>query len=188
MVSFVNLQSISMRDARGHVGKMRYYYTFDDAVTAGPDNASAQCDRINLALAAASNAAITHIGGMAGRLFMPNNYGTAAQFADAEDKARLVYLMGPASGPTVDFVLTAIEIPAPKLAIFYADQETVNGASALVIAINTQLAAIDATGGRLTTRGGNVFVNFVGGYRNRRKLQRKLTLWTKSANLDEPEE
>lgn len=188
MAFIINKQSMSMRDARGHVGKMRFYYKLDNSLVGAFDNAAGAIDAAVTALAAASNAAIIDVTGINEfGLFSPLFRGTAAQFADVEDKARLVFLYGD-SGPTAEFSLVRLEIPAPKLAIFYADQETVNSAVPLMVAITTALSTIDATGGRFTNRAGLVYVNFVGGYRIRRKLQRKLTLYDLSPNLDEPEE
>lgn len=179
---------VSLRDNRGHLGKVGWYYEFDLVDAAHINDAYAQNVAIAAAFVACSNAAQVAYGGFVGRVLEPNVYGASAQFPSAEDKARLTFLaLDDDIAPTfASFV--HYEVPAPKLAIFYADQETVNSATAPMTALINALLAIDPSGGHTVSNAGSLVGSFLGGVRKRRKLQRKLTIYDKSPNLDEPEE
>lgn len=187
MAQVTALQSVAMRDARGHVGKFRYWYQYDQADPTGQSDAINRVLIVNAAIAACSNAAIIAYNGLGSEQFSPLFYGASAQFENAEDKARMVFLAVDDDVAPALYTLWTIEIPAPKAALFYADLETVNSAATLTAQFITAMLTADGAGGHPVTKSGLLIAQFVGGYRRRRKMQRKLTIYDKSANLDEPE-
>jgi hypothetical protein len=170
------------------VGRTHFYYLFDPSVANNVKNAR---DATGLAWAdieALTNGAVVDIGGLFSQSLNPLDYGTAAPYANAEDKAVLTYQTAPISNPFNLFGKMRISIPAPILALFLADQETVDPANASLVTLTTKLLATDASGGVFADGRGFQPTQFIGGVLVRRKQQRKLTLYTKSPNLDEPEE
>jgi len=182
-------QSVSIRDNRGHVGRTGFHYFIQDDTTAAVLlNAYNASKTLAQYIAAASNGAIVAYNGLYSPLITPNNYGASSQFPNAEDKAVLVFLMGDAAVAPIETAFMKIEVPAPKLAVFEADQETVKPTAAAVSTIVTAVLTIDASSGFVSNKAGMLPLSFVAGYRVRRKFQRKITIWDKSSNLDEPEE
>jgi len=186
------LQTITFRDCRGHIGKVKYYYLYDTTVAAnaGLTAAYTQVGVINAAILALTNALAVSITGLRSTPLAPNNYGANSDYANCETKARLAWVAQViATGVGTSDVLARMDIPAPLVAIFLADKQTVNPANGLVATLNTALTTVDAHAGQACTRTGAVFTSgLVGGLLQRRKFQRKLTIWDKSANLDEEEE
>lgn len=188
MVNIIQRSSVSLRDQKGHVGKVSFFQEWDQAVAGADHDARNQAGNVIAALTAMSNAAWVGATGIYSPLQEPNLYGTSAVYSSAEDKARLVYLAVDDDIAPVEIAFMTYEIPAPKAAIFYADGETVNGAQALVAAFTAAIQTAGVGGNIVVTRTGLLPGAFVGGYRVRRKAQRKITVWVKSPNLDEPEE
>ena len=113
------------------------------------------------------------------QVLTPLAYGATAQYSNAEDK--LVFRVLAA-----DLTIHKLEIPCPVLSAFLADQETASGAAlADLIAVLTTAPAASSF---LCTKAGSPYSLSVGGQLKRRRFQRKLTIYDKSANLDEPEE
>lgn len=187
MANQIALQTVTLRDARGHIGRTRFYYQYDTAVSAAIAAARGSVDALLTLLEALSNAAVVSVGGLASIEHSPLSYGAApAVYQTCEDKAVMTYLAG-AAGPS-RYTLSRVAIPAPILAMFEADAESVNLGYAAVAAFSAAMLAVDGSGGRVVTKGGLPLVNTVSGTLARRKLQRKLSIYDKSANLDEPEE
>lgn len=180
-------QEVSLRDCRGHVGKTSFYYTYDTAVAANVANARAYCGTIIAAIEACTNALAITIGGLFSQPLNPDNYGANTTYANAETKARLVFQVERNVVP-INYKQGSLFIPAPLQSDFFADRETVNAADANIAALVTAMVTPDATSGRAVTKDGSVYVGLLGGLLVRRRLQRKITIWDKSANLDEPEE
>jgi hypothetical protein len=169
-------QSFTFRDAKGMIGKTRIHVFWDIAAAA---DAAGVANNVKGALTALTNATIQLSTGVLGEVFAPA-YGLTATYENAEDKARLTYLMADGS-------LSHIDIPAPLSAIFLADGQTVNTANTLVAGLTTQLttAVVDAIA---SSRGGSAFLRLLGGQRQRRKTQRKMSIYTLSGNLNQPAE
>lgn len=178
--------SITFRDARGRTGRVRYTYFYSSAAPANVSNAVAYAATVNGAIEALTVAVPVAATGLAGELLAPFNYGTTGDYQAIEQKAVLKYLIYSAAENTQGFL--TINIPAPLKAMFEADGITVKPTYAGIATLTGVLTTPDATGGRVISRTGLPITQFVAGYLSQRKLQRKLTLWQKSANLDEPEE
>jgi hypothetical protein len=188
MVLITARSFVSLRDNRGHLGKLGWYYEFDVADAAHINDAYAQNVAIAAAFVGCSNAAQVAYGGFVGRVLEPNQYGSSAQYSAAEDKARLTFLAVDDDVSPTFASFVHYEVPAPKASIFYADGETVNSASAPMVTLIAALLTIDPSGGHVVNTSGSIVSAFLGGIRKRRPLQRKLTIYDKSPNLDEPEE
>jgi len=178
---------ISLRDARGHVGKCGLWYTFDNVDAAHVDDAYNNMLNIANAMSAMSNAALQQYTGLIGRQ-LQLNYGGTGTYVDVEDKAKLTWQIDNVAPPPVALGLVRVEIPAIKSVCFLADQETVDPNQALVDTFLDLLESPDASGGYVSSKTGLILGAFIGGTRTRRKFQRKITIYDKSANLDEPDE
>lgn len=106
----------------------------------------------------------------------PVVYGTTAVYETVEDKGILTF-QGATNGG-----LHRFSVPAPKAitaggALFLADGETVDPSNAEFIALKAVLISVSVvarTGEQLT---------YVGGFRARRKLQRRMNVFTLSPTL-----
>lgn len=165
------LESVSYRDSKGHIGKVRYHV----ANTGTLITQGAAADAVLVAIGAISNAALQSASGPATTAAGPVVYGTTADFAAVEDKA--VYTFSAADGS-----LHRVQVPAPKIAIFEVDTVTVDAAQ------TDSAAFITAYLANAVTSAGAAITAFVGGIRQRRKLQRKLNIYIKVPELDEPAE
>jgi hypothetical protein len=175
----IGRQTYTYRDARGHTGKVSFYISNDNAVAGDGDAANAIGRTVEAEITALTNAVLVGASGPDGRTVAPNQYGASLQYATAEDKLRLRLL-------AADNTIHTMAIPSPKLSAFEADQETLKGSA--VTALVATLVAAAITGSFACTRAGSPFVSSLGGQLVRRKFQRKLTIYDKSANLDEPED
>jgi hypothetical protein len=158
------------------------YVKYDDAVAASEQQAIGIARAICLDIEALSNAALVGRYGLTSEVQSPLSYGAAADYANAETKARIVLI-------AADFTLHGLSIPAPLLSMFEADRETVLG-SAIATLLNDIATPGAAANTYACTRGGVALPapNSVGGMLVRKPFQRKLTIYDKSSGLDEPEE
>jgi len=158
---------IRFRDAKGNTAKMTV--KIGDA-----DHATTVADLNTLVghLAAASNAHVQS------GLDTTNNftYGTNAEFPNVEDKAVLTFK--DASGGLHRFA-----IPAPKLAIFDTDGETIKPSVTAIANVITDFQTFVYASNTATSA-----LVYVGGFRQRRKLHRKITIFTLDPTLTESEE
>jgi hypothetical protein len=187
MAYVIAKQGLTLRDCRGHTGKVTFYYTYDAAVAANVNNARIACVAIASAIEACSNALVVNIDGLGSVALNPDEFGANTAYANAETKARLAFQVTRNVVP-VNYKISRMDIPAPILTDFMNDRETVNAADTNIAALVTALITPDGSSGRACTRDGAVFVGLLGGLLVRRRFQRKLTIYDKSANLDEPEE
>lgn len=165
------LESSTWRDVKGNTARIRFY--IDSTLTVAAQDAAGGA--VLVAIAPLTNAAFQSSSGPRTSLAGPVAYGTAAQFATVEDKAVMTFA-------AADGTLHRYQIPAPKIDIFEVDQETVDAAQTDVAAFVTAMLA-DAK-----TASGAGLSSFVGGVRTRRKLHRKLSIYTLVPELDEPAE
>lgn len=150
------------RDAKGQTGRMK-------VLVGGADNPTVLTDIGNLAtdLQAVSNAhvstsldaAVSHI------------YGTNAEFPNVEDKAQLVFV-----GPNGD--VHRFQIPAPILAIFNTDGETVKASQAAIATVISAFTSFVYGGDQDSSP-----LVYVGGIRQRRKFIRKFNIFTLDPTL-----
>lgn len=171
--------TVTLRDARGHIGKVGTYVTYDDTVAGSGDASAGHGEDFQTQVLALSNAVLVNATGPGGKSPAPNQYGATSVYQNAEDKLRIRVL-------AADNTIHTFNIPAPLLADFEADAETAKGSAiAAFIALITGAAVATS---QFTTRAGSPYVASLGGSLVRKKFQRKLTIYDKSANLDEPEE
>lgn len=109
-------------------------------------------------------------------------YGASGETDNAEDSAVFSFA-------TVLGAVGKISIPAPKDAIFLADNMTVNPADTDVS--NFVSAVLGGTVGGTgflngATKSGAVYALFLGGLRVRRKTRRKYNIWIKDPGLTTP--
>lgn len=161
----------AFRDAKGQVGRMV-------VLIGGADSNGVETNYIALAnlLQAVSNAHVSlDINPAADRA-----YGAQAVYETVEDKAQLTFTAALADGGTIH----RWQVPAPKAAIFQADGQTVDQAQADVVALVGAFETYVYPASSATAP----MAAYIGGFRVKRKLQRRMNVFTKSANLDEPAE
>lgn len=163
---------ITLRDARGQTGRVSWWYVLDDSAAVNVYVAQNKNILIGTEFAALSNALIVNRFGFISQFEDPSAYGDQDDFQNVEDKAVLTFI-------SLGGRLARYSVPAPILAMFAADTETVDPAQAAVATLITEVTAVDAHGGQVATRHGEVITDFVAGARTRRPFQRKTTLWTK---------
>ena len=149
-------QSYTFRDAKGNVSTTRLFV-----------DTAAHAAAIRAALDALTNASLNAAHGIDAISPLPATYGAAGQFQSVEDKAHLTFT--DASGQAHRY-----SVPAPLAAIFLADLETVDPANSLVGAFSTAILA------GAFSRNGIAVTAFIGGVRIRRKLHRRLDIFTKN--------
>lgn len=150
----------SWRDLRGRVGKVRFN------VAAGtPANESTQASAVVTAISNMSEAAFVVSHGAFNTAPTSVIYGASATYSTVEDKA--VFTFQTAVG-----AIHRLQVPAPQSGIFLADGMTVD------ITATAVAAFITATVGIITDANGNALTTMVGGIRVRRKLQRKINIFS----------
>jgi hypothetical protein len=161
-------QTSTWRDSKGHTARV----TFNVASTGTLTEEAAAAGAVLVAMVAITNAAINGNRGPSSSANQPVSYGITGTFPSVEDKA--VYTFYAADGS-----LHRVKVPAPKIAIFEVDMVTVDAAQA------DSAAFITAYIGNAVTSNGAAMVGYLGGIRQRVKLQRKLSILTKVPELDE---
>jgi hypothetical protein len=164
-------ESVTYRDAKGNTGRVSFYVASTGTVASEQLAANTVVNSI----AALTNALEQSRTGPGTSVAGLVTYGTNAEFPSIEDKA--VFTFADANGG-----LHRFQIPAPKLAIFDADGETVDKTQADVVTFTSALVA------NAVNRNGIAIGFFVGGIRIRRKLHRKLTIFVLDPSLNEPAE
>lgn len=162
-VLFVNY---SYRDAKGNTSRVRVL--IGDATTAAIQTDSAT---LRGHLAAISNAVITN---QTFEQFPSRTPGAAATYETVEDKAIMTFY-DPAG------MLHRYALCCPAAAIFLADGETVDNANVAVGNVITDFQTF--VYGRYTDTAPLVFV---GGVRARRKLHRRINIFTRNPQLSGP--
>jgi hypothetical protein len=168
---------------------MRYHISYDDTSAATRANGDTVMEVVENALKGVgpgtlpvTNAVWIRSTGLAGEratiTTAAGYYGTAAQYLNSEDKLMVAF---------VDSGLTMhrFGIGAPVLAAFLADQETGKGTQ-LVDFVNAMTTAVSAA--FVCSSNGLQLKFAIGSVLVRRRQRRKVTLISKSSNLDEPGE
>jgi hypothetical protein len=186
MAAYNTQCSFTLRDARGRAGVVRLVYHVGADSSPGTYDAAGAVQTMASLISAASNAAVTRYSGPGGKILNPDVYGVAAAYQAIEQKARLVFSQ---TAGGVEFPQLSLSIPAPITGIFYADGITVDPTVTEIANLLTAIYAVDGTGGYWTNRSGAPVQagGFIGGMFRAAPLQRRITIWDLSANLDERE-
>lgn len=181
--------SVGLRDARGQVGRIKLWVSGVEGTGTLADYLATMNTAITAA-AALSNGAIVSYGGLAysaagNQVLNPDQYGVNQAYPNAEDKAVLVFLMQ-------NNTLMRVSIPEPIGTgadnIFYPDGETVKLTATNVAAFEAAMTADATHGEAMSSKNGSQVNILVAGYRQRRRFQRKTTIWTLDPTETIPEE
>lgn len=164
-------QTVTFRDAKGFAANIRVYVQNDGI----PANERTRGSDFATAVALLTNAALERAKGPYTTVPSPPAYGTQDVFGSIEDKAVLTFV-------DADGGLHRMQVPAPKVSIFKADQETVDTANTDVAALITLVLA------ELKTRDGIGFISMPAGLRQRRKQRRKASIFSLDPDETGPEE
>jgi hypothetical protein len=168
---FVGLvtQTFTFRDAKGNTASMRFWLN-DAASVVNPPVVNAQdlASTLRTALVAASNAAYQASSGPLSEHGTAAYGATGAQYQDVPMKGTFVF-------QDTAGRLHRYALPAPKIALFKADQQTIDPANALVIAVKTALLATQ-DGTFFCSPDGTALHDFMGGVWQGRKIRRKLNI------------
>lgn len=163
-------EHFTFRDCKGNTARMTFYSNQTTAALA----ATAFGNILN-GITPISNAAVQSAIGAYEISPQEAVYGTTSEFKTVEDKAVFSF-QDPSGG------LHRFAVPCPKTEIFLADGETVDATNTDVV---TFVSAVTANA---FTRSGQAIGFGAFGIRKRTKPRRKLNIFIKSANLDEPAE
>lgn len=169
---------INFRDAKGYIGRMRFFITEDDAAVGFP------ADMVNLADTAAgviqalTNAAFQSDSGLSSISVQGLVYGTNAEYRGEWMKA--VYTFSTANGDIARF-----KVPAPKASQFDTDGITVknDGSVAIVVAFVNLIKNTAAGPAFFSNRDGEGFAHFEGGIVRLGKEPKRINGRIKSAGL-----
>lgn len=164
-------ESVTYRDAKGNTGRVSFFVDGGTSANA----ASTAAGTVITAMNALTNAVLQSAVGPSLVVQQEVVYGTNATFASVEDKA--VFTFQTATGD-----LHRFQIPAPISSIFLADGETVDPANTAVV---TFVSAVIAN---CLSRNNQVLGFGAFGVRQRRKIRRKLSIFTKNPALSGPDE
>lgn len=160
---------VTFRDARGFTAQTTYHV---DVQALG--NRFTHASNIYTPLIALSNAFDQGSRGLHNRELTGIDYGDVADYQSVFDKADMVF-------STDGGELLHYRIPAPKIAMFLADRETIDAGNGLV---STWAAAMLAN--FACTRNGAALIRFLGGRLVRQTKPRRLTTITLNPSLTGP--
>jgi hypothetical protein len=163
-------QSFTWRDAKGNTARTSFYVA---GANAGAQAVAA--NNIFVTLGPLTNAAFQSSSGPETAAPIEVVYGGAATYENVEDKATFTF-------QTASGAIHRYRIPAPVAAIFLADGETVDPANTAVVAFVSAVIA------NAVDRNGNAIAFGAVGIRQRVKIRRKLTVFTKTPSLSGPDE
>jgi len=176
MSNTVTQHSLGYVDAKGNQTRMRFYISHDTVA-----NGVAVYDDFASAINALTNGLNFSNPGFGGAPTVSGEYGAADQFESVTDQA--VFTAIDAAGQIHRFM-----VPAPKAAIFLADLLTVNMANAAVGDYTDIITNAGSAASFISTRSGQGFASVPAGLRIKRPNRRRVSVFTKSSNLDEPAE
>jgi hypothetical protein len=165
-------QTFSFRDAKGQTSTIRMWIV--NATDAGAHAAGLA---VHNALDALTNAAPGPAKGAYNTAPAPNAYGTAAMYQNIENKALLTF-------QTATGAIHRYQLPAPILAMFEPDEETVKapdgGGDAQQILLETLVTAMV---GNVASRDGVLLASYIGGIFLTRRFKRRFDIFTKDPSL-----
>lgn len=159
-------EAFTYRDDKGNIARVSVYVTDTTLALSATDMSN-----LSALITPITNAVLTNAKGPFTTSPAAVGYGANADYEACEDKAVLTFV-------TSTGALHRYQVPAPKAAIFLADGETVDAA-------NTDVAALVAgvIANKVSSRDGALITAFIGGTRARRKLNRRLNIYTKNPQL-----
>jgi len=183
MTTFTNWSKLVLgyRDNNGDVGKTSFWLGVDGGGATPASDISTLAASIETAVSNMTTAKISSVSGF-GWWVRPDQYGTGAQYASTQQKARLICLSS-------DYARRIVyEIPAPVLALFYnggsgtlGDEKTINPAASLITAF---LAVVTTASGSAAVVSGPqsqaTIHSLVRGSFVEHRGGRKITIWKKT--------
>jgi hypothetical protein len=168
--------TISFRDAKGFIGKMKFFISGADDNT--PSDFSSAADTLTVAVEALTNAALQATGSIGFFGIITLTYGTNAEYPAEWMKAVMQFSNG--SGQIARW-----KVPAPKIAIMESDGVTVinDGTSAPVVAFVNAVKNADASGTFVSSESGLPWTHFEGGLVRFGKQPRRFNERIKSSHL-----
>lgn len=169
--------TFSWRDAKGFVGRTRYYISGDGG-TNTPTDYNSCGSTLLAALKNLTNAKLSSTAGPVLSGLITLTYGTNAQYASEWMKA--VYTFSNDDG-----VQSRFKIPAPLIALCEADGVTIinDGTSAPVVAYVAAIKTADASGTYISDAAGRPYTHFEGGIVRLGRQPRRFNERIKSAKL-----
>lgn len=169
--------TISYRDAKGFIGRMKFFVT-GDATANAPGDFTSAADTLTTAVSALTNGALqsTDSIGFFGTITL--TYGTNAQYPAEWMKAVMQFSNG--SGQIARW-----KVPAPKIAIMEADGVTVinDGSNAAVVAFVNAVKNADPSGTFISSESGLPWTHFEGGLVKFGKQPKRFNERVKSSHL-----
>jgi hypothetical protein len=162
---------VTFRDAKGNTGRVSFFVASSGTALTQQTAAAAVID----AMFPLSNAIVQAAIGPSTSTRVEVTYGTNSVYASIEDKA--IFTFQTATGDIHRF-----QVPAPVSGIFLADGETVDPANTLVVAFVSAVIA-DAV-----SQSGQALAFGAFGTRIRRKMRRRINIFTKNPALSGPDE
>jgi len=165
------------RDAKGFIGRMRFFVSGDSGLNTAVDFQSAQFTLLT-AVDALTNCALQAETGFSSNPIITLTYGTNAEYPAQWMKAVMQFSNG--SGQIGRF-----KVPAPKVAIMDTDGVTVlnDGTQALVVAFVNAMKVADASGTFISNASGLPWTHFEGGLVRFGKQPRRFNERIKSSHL-----
>lgn len=163
-------QSYTYRDAKGQVATFRHYINAVGSTGASPiDDALLVAQAVVTALDATTNAALQAGHGPFGEVGVVQYGANGVQWQEVISKGKMV--MQDAKGSLHNYL-----IPAPKIAMFEADQQTLNPGNGLLAALVGALTT-PINGVFVCAKDGTQITNYMGGYWVGKKIHRRLNVF-----------
>ena len=171
------LVSVGFRDAKGFVGRTRFFVSGDASLNSPTDFSSA-ADTLVTAIQGLTNATLQSADGLAFFGIITLSDGTNAESPAQWMKAVMQFSNG-------DGQIGRFKIPAPKIAIMDTDGVTVlnDGTQALVVAYVNAMKNADPSGTYISNAGGLPWTHFEGGLVRFGRQPRRFNERIKSSHL-----
>lgn len=170
---------LSYRDAKGWIGKMRFWIADPDG-TVPLVSYESMADTLTAAVSGLTNAALQSTSGLGGKSEneLGLAYGANSQYPAEWMKAVMTFT-------TDNGTISRFRVPAPKLAIFDTDGVTVlnDGTQPLVVAFVNAMKTPDPGGAFVANQSGLPYTHFVGGLLRLGRQPKRFNEFVKSAGL-----
>lgn len=177
MTLFTMPVTFSYRDAKGWIGRMRFWISEDDGAANYPGDVIALADDLRSAVLGLTNGAEQNPDGI---LFGPRQtlaYGTNAEYPAEWMKAVMTFSTDQGS-------ISRFKVPCPKIAIFDTDGITVKNDGSVAVVVTFVNLMKGLTGGAyVSTLSGEPYTHFEGGILRLGKQPRRFNGRVKSAGL-----
>ena len=170
-------QTYSFRDAKGFIGRVRFWVTGDSADAGFESDRDIVLDTLGPAVIALTNASLASANGPQTVTRQDLSYGANSEYPAEFMKAVMTFATNQGS-------ISRFKIPAPKIALFDTDGVTIlnDGTQALVVAF---VNAVKTASGTVfvSTGQGLPYAHFVGGTLRLGKQQKRHNQFIKSSHL-----